>query len=92
MGTIGMRQARPILTERDYAAVKTLLAGAPEEQMRLDALLRELADYDNRGSALNVLYAVAWAEWVFVPRCEPEEQPRRRWADRPIGFGWTSLA
>ena len=78
------RAARPILTERDYDAVQALVATAVPEQPRTLALQRELADYDNRGGPLSAL--AAWAEWVFVPRWESEEQPRRRWSDASLGL------
>jgi hypothetical protein len=78
------RDARPILTERDYDAVQALVAAAVPEQPRTLALQRELADYDTRGGPLSAL--AAWAEWVFVPRWESEEQPKRRWSDAPLGF------
>ena len=78
------RTARPILSERDYRAVQTLVAQAPEEEPRTLALLREIADYDGRGVALSA--AVAWAEWVFVPHFATENQPHRRWSDAPLSF------
>jgi hypothetical protein len=78
------RNARPILTERDYDAVQLLVVEAVPEQPRTLALMRELADYESRGSALNA--AAAWAEWVFVPRSESDAQPKRRWIDAPLGF------
>lgn len=82
--TAWARDARPILTKRDYDAVQALVADAAPEQPRTLALQRELADYDNRGGALSAL--AAWAEWVFVPRGESEEQLKRRWSDASLGF------
>jgi hypothetical protein len=82
--TAWAHDARPILTKRDYDAVQALVADAPPEQPRTAALQRELVDYDNRGGALSAL--AAWAEWVFVPRGESEEQPKRRWSDASLGF------
>jgi hypothetical protein len=78
------RDARPILTRRDYEAVQALVAAATLEQPRTLALQRELVDYDNRGGALSTL--AAWAEWVFVPRWESDEQPKRRWSDASLGL------
>lgn len=47
------RKARAILTERDYAAALAILracamtASGPEDEERVEALLRELAYYDS---------------------------------------------
>jgi hypothetical protein len=78
------RAARPILSERDFRAVQGLIAESAPELPRTLALLRELADYEGRGVALSA--AVAWAEWVVVPRFDSEDQPHRRWSDAPLGF------
>lgn len=82
--TAWARDARPILTKRDYDAVQALVADAAPEQPRTVALQRELVDYDNRGGPLNAL--AAWAEWVFVPRWESEQEPKRRWTDAALGY------
>jgi hypothetical protein len=83
-GSAWAYHARPILTKRDYDAVQSLVADAAAEQPRTLALQRELADYDSRGGPLSAL--AAWAEWVFVPRWEPGEQPKRRWTDASLGL------
>jgi hypothetical protein len=87
MGThdaVWAHAARPILSERDYRAVQGLLTEAAPEQPRTLALMREVADYEGRGVALSA--AVAWAEWVVVPRFDSEDQPHRRWSDTRLGF------
>jgi hypothetical protein len=87
MGThdsVWTRKARPIFTERDYEAVRTVLGALEGDEARSDALLREVADYENRATGFSV--AAAWAEWVFVPRFEPDNEPRRRWSDARLGF------
>jgi hypothetical protein len=80
------RMARPIFTERDYDTVKKLVTERARtfffvEAERLEALIRELTDYEGRFAQTDALYAVGWAEWTFVPVGKDDGQPRRRWSD-----------
>ncbi len=80
------RMARPIFTERDYDTVKKLVTERARafffvEAERLEALIRELTDYEGRFAQTDARYAVGWAECMFVPVGEDDGQPRRRWSD-----------
>jgi hypothetical protein len=79
------RMARPIFSERDYDTVKKLVTERARaffflEAERLEALIRELTDYEGRFAQTDALY-VGWAECTFVPRGEDDGRPRRRWSD-----------
>ncbi|HTS52784.1 MAG TPA: hypothetical protein VMH26_05885 [Burkholderiales bacterium] len=78
------RMARPIFTERDYETVKKLVTERARtfffvEAERLEALIRELTDYEGRFARTDEL--AGWVEWSFMPASNDEGQPRRRWSD-----------
>ncbi len=80
------RMARPIFTERDYETVRKLVTQRARtfffvEAERLEALIRELTDYEGRCAETDASCAVGWAEWTFVPEADDDGQPRRRWSD-----------
>ena len=78
------RMARPINTERDYGVVKNLVAERARtfffiETERLEALIRELTDYESR-----VAHAEAeCTEWAPVQRRNDIDEQNRRWCDTP---------
>jgi hypothetical protein len=80
------RMARPIFTERDYETVRKLVTQRARtfffvEAERLEALIRELTDYEGRCAETNTGSVVGWAEWAFAPEADDDGQPRRRWSD-----------
>ena len=80
------RTARPITTERDYRGVKKLVAEHAwtfffVETERLEALVRELTDYEIRAEESEAGFTVEWAEWAFVQEVDAREEQRRRWRD-----------
>ena len=81
------RKARAILTEQDYKAAKKLLAvsaktvTAPEEEERLEALLRELAYYDAGAARLDSERTIGLSGYVAVPQVIEEAGLQRRWTD-----------
>jgi len=80
------RMARPIFTERDYETVRKLVTQRARtyffiEAERLEALIRELTDYEGRCAETDTGCTVGWAEWAFVPEASDDDQPRRRWSD-----------
>jgi hypothetical protein len=91
MGTRDFRSyvgmARPVLTERDYQTVKKLVMERARnffffiEAERLEAMIRELNDYEQRSADTGGDCTIGWAEWVFVPKADGDTQPRRRWSD-----------
>lgn len=90
MGTRDFRSyvgmARPVLTERDYRRVKKLVMERARtfffiEAERLEAMIRELNDYEQRSADTGGDCTIGWAEWVFVPKADGDTQQRRRWSD-----------
>jgi hypothetical protein len=80
------RMARPITTERDYRGVKNLVAERAwtfffVETERLEALVRELTDYEIRVEESAAGFTVEWAEWAFVQKENDPEEQSRRWGD-----------
>lgn len=80
------RMARPIFSERDYDTVKKLVTQRARtflllEAERIEALIRELTDYEGRSEQAGAEYAVGWAQWMVVPTAQDDSQPRRRWSD-----------
>jgi len=80
------RMARPIISERDYDTVKKLVTQRARtflllEAERIEALIRELTDYEGRSGQTDTDYAVEWAQWMVVPTAQDDSQPRRRWSD-----------
>jgi len=80
------RMARPIFTERDYEIVLKLVTQRARtfffvEAERLEALIRELTDYEGRCAEIDPACAVGWAEWALVPDTGSDARPRRRWSD-----------
>jgi hypothetical protein len=82
-----VRKARPILGTRDYDAARTQLKQALKEpgwlreEERIEALMHELTDFENRFLMRERWLAIEWAECVFVPNLAGEDAPRRRWSD-----------
>jgi hypothetical protein len=78
------RMARPIVTVRDYEAVKNVVKRRatlfPDllDTGRLEALIRELIDYEDRSMGVNASYGI---EWALVPRVHEDITPQRRWFD-----------
>lgn len=80
------RLARPIFTERDYETVRKLVTQRARtfffvEAERLEALIRELTDYEGRCAETDPGCSIGWAEWAFVPEAGGDARPRRRWSD-----------
>lgn len=80
------RMARPIFTERDYETVRKLVTQRARafffvEAERLEALIRELTDYEGRSAETDSSCSVGWAEWALVPEADSDARPRRRWSD-----------
>jgi hypothetical protein len=80
------RMARPIFTERDYETVRKLVTQRARtfffvEAERLEALIRELTDYEGRCAETDPGCSVGWAEWALVPEADGDARPRRRWSD-----------
>jgi hypothetical protein len=82
-----LRKARPILTTRDYDAVRKQLKHALKEpawlreEERIEALIHELTDFENRFLMRERWLAIEWAECVFVPAADADSAPKRRWSD-----------
>lgn len=80
-----VRKARAILGTRDYDAVRKQLKQALKEpgwlrqEDRIEALMHELSDFEDRFLMRERWLAIEWAECVFVP--ELSDAPRRRWSD-----------
>jgi tRNA pseudouridine-54 N-methylase len=80
-------KARTILSTRDYDAARKQLKQALKqpgwlrEEERIEALTRELADFENRFLMRERWLAIEWAECVFIPGLDQEGAPRRRWSD-----------
>ena len=81
------RKARPILSTRDYDAARKHLKGVLKEpawlreDSRIEALIRELTDFEDRFVMRERWVAIEWAECVFVPSLDEEGSLRRRWSD-----------
>jgi hypothetical protein len=80
------RMARPIFTARDYETVRKLVTQRARtfffvEAERLEALIRELTDYEGRCAETDPGCSVGWAEWALVPEADGDARPRRRWSD-----------
>ena len=80
------RMARPIFSTRDYDTVKKLVTQRARtflllEAERIEALIRELTDYEGRSGQADADYEVGWAQWMVVPTAHDDSQPRRRWSD-----------
>ena len=80
-------KARPILTEQDYQAAKTVLERemrhAHSERVwdRLDALMQEVAEYEARFLQGEEEDASGLVEYAYACALEEEDGPRRRWSD-----------
>lgn len=82
------KHARPIVSARDYEAVKTLLKSqsvlglvANRGEYRVEALIRELVEYESALNEANDEYRIGWAEYVSIPRLSQEGAETRRWSD-----------
>jgi hypothetical protein len=78
--------ARPIFTERDYETVRKLVTQRARtfffvEAERLEALIRELTDYEGRCAETDPACSIGWTEWALVPEANGDTRPRRRWSD-----------
>jgi hypothetical protein len=82
-----VRKARAILSTRDYDAARKQLKQALKEpgwlreEERIESLMRELTDFENRFLMRERWLAIEWAECVFVPELTDGDAPRRRWSD-----------
>jgi hypothetical protein len=79
------RMARPIVTVRDYEAAKKVVkrrAGIFPDFLdtgRLEALIRELTDYEDRSTQTDASGSIDWAEWASGPQAREDTTPGRRW-------------
>ena len=81
-----VRIARPINTERDYRGVKSLVAESARtffliETERLEALIRELTDYEGRLADGEVGVAAEKTAWAPIQRRNEIDEQNRRWCD-----------
>jgi len=51
------------------------------ETERLEALVRELTDYEIRVEESEAGFTVEWAEWTFVQQANDHHEQHRRWRD-----------
>ena len=85
-----VRKARLILSTRDYDAARKQLKHAMKQpawlrqEERIEALMRELTDFENRFLMRERWLAIEWAECVFVPELNEEDAPKRRWSDLQV--------
>jgi len=83
-------KARPILSTRDYDAARKRLRAALKqpgwlrEEERIEGLMRELSNFENRFLMRERWLAIEWAECVFVPDLGDADAPRRRWSDLQV--------
>jgi len=81
------RKARPIRSTRDYDAARKELKhalrqpGWLREEERIEALIHELAGFEDRFLMRERWLAIEWAECVFVPHLDEDDSPKRRWSD-----------
>jgi hypothetical protein len=84
-------KARPILRDRDYNSARQILREAatlsllPEDEERMEALLREIVAYESDASELARERSVALAEYVDIPAAVCPGACARRWSDRADG-------
>ena len=81
-----VRMARPINTEQDYRAVKCLVAERARtfffiETERLEALIRELTDYESRVADAEAGVNAEWTQWALVQQSNDHDEQNRRWCD-----------
>jgi hypothetical protein len=82
-----MKQARPILNERDYQNAKALLAKEMHQKhtdrvwARLEALMQEVAEYERRFMEGEEEDASRWVEYAYASALGETEAPQRRWSD-----------
>ena len=83
------KHARPIVSGRDYQSVKALLKAnavlglvANRGEYRVEALIRELVEYESSINGTSQEYSLGWAEYVRVPRAGEEPGESRRWSDK----------
>ncbi|MSQ58643.1 MAG: hypothetical protein EXR36_03100 [Betaproteobacteria bacterium] len=82
------KHARPIVSARDYQSVKSLLKSttvlglvANRGEYRVEALIRELVEYESTLNGTDQEYCLGWTEYVRVPRAGEETSETRRWSD-----------
>lgn len=83
-----VKHARPIVCARDYEGVKALLnAGsvlnlvANRGEYRVEALIREVVEYENAVNGGDFDYSLGWTEYVTIPYIAADPQGSRRWSD-----------
>jgi len=55
------------------------------EDARIEALIRELTDFEDRFLMREQWAAIEWAEYVCVPDLEADAGLQRRWSDSTLG-------
>ncbi len=82
------KHARPIVSARDYESVKSLLKTntvlgliANRGEYRVEALIRELVEYESSLNGTDQEYNLGWTEYVSVPRLSQDRGETRRWSD-----------
>jgi len=82
------KHARPIITARDYEAVKALLRSqsavglvANRGEYRVEALIRELVEYESTLDGNGEEFRIGWSEYVCVPALARDGAQTRRWSD-----------
>ena len=80
------RMARPINTDRDYRVVKALVAQRARiffyaETERLEALIRELTDYESRAAQAETDVTAECTARAPVLRRNELDERNRRWCD-----------
>lgn len=82
------KHARPIITARDYEAVKALLKSqsalglvANRGEYRVEALIRELVEYESTINGTGDEYHIGWSEYVSIPHLALDSAQTRRWSD-----------
>jgi hypothetical protein len=82
------KHARPIVSARDYNSVKSLLKASTVQglvairgEYRVEALIRELVEYESSLDGLDQEYRLGWTEYVVVPRLTDDPGAKRRWSD-----------
>jgi hypothetical protein len=82
-----IKQARPILNERDYQGAKALLdremrhTHSEKVWARLEALMQEVADYEARFVQGEDEDPAPWIRYAYETALDDDDGPRRRWTD-----------
>ena len=82
------KHARPIVNARDYESVKALLRSndllslvANRGEYRVEALIRELVEYESSLNGSNSDYNLGWTEYVSIRKLPTGDAENRRWSD-----------